>query len=183
MDASTQKQPESYKREILDQLRAARSVQLQWRTYTLALTQGTSCQQTGVEARSRFNRWYWNASKHLASLKSFEDISDAHKSMLQVDHHINNLILGDSVPPNFMKWFRSPKSYKINQATKAKDLLPTLLANSNRLLKNIKALENEVNGMSEKELMALPRTPIVKKSSKFRLIRNQNSGVYKSRPS
>jgi len=178
MDVSTHKPRKTHKRMILDQLRAARSVQLQWRTYTQALTQGASPQRAGIQARSRFNCWYWSASKHLASLKSFEAISEAHKSMLQIDHHINKLILSDPVPPNFMKWFRSPKSYKNTQTTKAKELLPRLIANSNQLLANIEALEKEVKSMSEKELMTLPRLPVVMKSSKFRLIRNLNSCVF-----
>ena len=178
MDVNTHKPQKTRKRMILDQLRAARSVQLQWRTHTQALTQGASRQQVGIQARSRFNCWYWSASKHLASLKSFGALTEAHKSMLQIDHHINNLILSDPVPPNFMKWFRSPNSYKNNQTSRAKDLLPKLLANSNQLLANIEALEKEVKDLSEKELMALPRIPVVMKSSKFRLIKNVNTCVY-----
>lgn len=162
---------------ILDQLRAARSIQLQWRTYTQALTQGLSPQQAGIQARSRFNCWYWSTSKHLSSLKTFEDIAKVHKSMLQIDHHINSLILNDPTPTNFMKWFRSPKSYQNNQATKARNLLPKFVKDSNQLLVKIKALENEINRMSEKELMALPHTAVVMKSSKFRLIRNVDSCV------
>lgn len=178
MEVSTHKPKNARKRAILDQLRAARSIQLQWRTYTQALTQGAPYQRTGIQARSRFNCWYWNASKHLASLKSFEAISEAHRSMLQIDHHINKLILSDPVPPNFMKWFRSPKSYKNNQTARAKHLLPKLVESSNRLLANIEALEKEVKSMDEKELMALPRLPVPMKPSKFRLIRNLNSCVY-----
>ena len=178
MDESTHKSRKTHKRKILDQLRSARSVQLQWRTHTQALTQGASRQKAGVQARSRFNCWYWSASKHLASLKTFEAVSEAHKTMLQIDHHINNLILSDPMPSNFMKWFRSPKSYKNDQAAKAHSLLPKLVENSNLLLANIEALEKEVEELSEKEIKALPRMPVVLKSSKFRLIRNVNTCLY-----
>jgi hypothetical protein len=154
MDASTHNWAITNKRAILDQLRAARSVQLQWRTYTQALASGTAKHQAGVQARSKFNCWYWSASRQLSALKSFEAISATHKSMLQVDHQILNLLSIEGPPTNFMKWFRSPKGNKVHQAAKAKHLVPNLVKKSSELLANMEALEKEIKGMSENELIS-----------------------------
>jgi len=180
MEANTRKPIINQKRTLLQQLRSARSAQLQWRTYALALAQGASVGQAAAQAqaRSRFNCWYWSASKQLASLKTFESISVTHKSMLQIDHHISSLIRSDPAPSSFMKWFRSPKSYKYNQTVIVNRLVPKLIENSNRLLKDIEALEKEITRMSEKQLKSLPRTAITKTTSKFRLIRNLQSCFY-----
>jgi hypothetical protein len=80
------------KQSILNGLRAARSSQLQWITFTRSLVENPSSSErfskSALQAQKRFEEWFYGAAKPLAQLAAFELVTANHKALLDLQDQI-----------------------------------------------------------------------------------------------
>ncbi len=144
------------KKEILLQLRQAKSAHIKWRAYAQALVSGLPVEKDHVpviHTDCAFGQWYYGAGQQLSDLSSFDSISAPHEMLHQIYMEIFKLLFGEDERSTFQKIFGS-KSKK-NTQKEAKKLMQDLLSISGTLLEAISLLENEVKEMSEEDLLEI----------------------------
>ncbi len=143
------------KREILSQLRHAKSAHIQWRAYAQALIAGIPVEQDQVpviHTNCKFGKWYYGPGQRLSSLSSYNAIDTPHEVLHQVYMKIFKLLFGKDDRSAFKKLFGSQAKLKQEHQEEAESLMQKLLSVSGTLLEAITLLEEEIKSMSDDEL-------------------------------
>jgi predicted phosphoadenosine phosphosulfate sulfurtransferase len=143
------------KKEILSQLRLAKSAHIQWRSYAQALVAGIPVEQDHVpviHTTCKFGQWYYGTGQQLSSLSSYRAIETPHEMLHQIYMQIFKLLFGEDDRSAFQKLFGSNAKIKKEHQNDAEGLMKNLLSVSGTLLEAINLLENEIKDLSEEEL-------------------------------
>jgi len=147
------------KKEILQQLRMAKSAHIQWRSYAQALIAGIEIEHNHVpviHTDCRFGKWYYGPGQSLSSLSSFKAIDAPHEMLHQIYIKIFQLLFQDhDNRSTFGKIFGSKKKLQQQNQQEAEALMKKLVAVSETLLEAIGMVEQEILVTSEEELDAL----------------------------
>lgn len=142
------------KREIIQQLRAAKAAHIQWRAYAQALVGGFSVDQSHVpviHTNCKFGQWYYGPGQMLSSLSTYGSIDGPHAMLHQVYMEIYKLKFSE-VKGGL---FKSKAKIMAQNNKRAEELLQNLIAVSETLLESINMVESEVMAMSEEDLSQL----------------------------
>lgn len=143
------------KKEVLSQLRGAKSAHIQWRSYAQALIVGIPVQQDHVpviHTECKFGKWYYGPGQQLSSLSSYGAIDTPHEMLHQIYMKIFKLLFGEDDRSALKKLFGSKAKNKQKNQQEAEALMQKMLSVSNTLLEAINLLEREVMDMTEEEL-------------------------------
>ncbi len=143
------------KKEVLSQLRLAKSAHIQWRSYAQALIVGIPVQQDHVpviHTDCKFGKWYYGPGQELSSLSSYGAIDTPHEMLHQIYMKIFKLLFGADDRSTFKKLFGSKAKTKQKNQEEAEALMQKMLSVSGTLLEAINLLEREIMDLSEEEL-------------------------------
>ena len=143
------------KKEVLSQLRQAKSAHIQWRSYAQALIVGIPVEQDHVpviHTECKFGKWYYGPGQELSSLSSYAAIDMPHEMLHQIYMKIFKLLFGADDRSTFKKLFGFKAKTKQKNQQAAEALMQKMLAVSGTLLEAINLLEREVMDMTEEEL-------------------------------
>mgnify|MGYP002713031351 CR=1 FL=1 len=146
------------KKDILTQLRNARTSHIQWRAYAQALVSGIPVAEEHVpviHTNCKFGQWYYGQGQALSSLDSYEAIATPHESLHQIYINIFKLLFGEDDRSAMQKLFGSSSRLKKNNQQQAQELMQNLLDISETLLLAIRQLEDDIKNMSDAELAEL----------------------------
>lgn len=146
------------KKDIILQLRQAKSAHIQWRSYAQALIAGLDVGTEHVpviHTDCKFGKWYYGPGQRLSGLGSFSGIDTPHEMLHQLYMRIFKLLFSTDDRSMMAKLFGSKAKLKQQHLEEAEVLMNKLMAVSETLLEAIKLLEEEVNSMSEEELEAM----------------------------
>ena len=142
------------KKEIIQQLRAAKAAQVQWRAYAQAMVSGFSVDQNHapvIHTNSRFGQWYYGKGQMLSHLAAYSTI-DGPLAML---HQIYMEIYKLKFSKVERSWFKSKAKAQMENQEQAEEYLKKLVHVSETLLESITMLEQEVIAMTDDEIEAL----------------------------
>ncbi|HHJ21183.1 MAG TPA: hypothetical protein ENJ84_15365 [Gammaproteobacteria bacterium] len=141
------------KRKVLTELRSARSAQIQWRSYTQALTNSPDPENTrnsAIQAYMRFSQWYDKSGKTLSELPAFDQLNRSHKVFEYLNNQMFELLLSHTHQPA-KNWFQQ-LVHEVNPKQKALSrLMPMVIKASNDLLSSVEKLEREIKAMPEQQ--------------------------------
>ena len=143
------------KKEILSQLRQAKSAHIEWRSYAQALIAGIPVKDDKVpviHTECKFGKWYYGAGQDLSSLSSFRSIEVPHEMLHKIYMEIYKLLRTEDDRSAFQKMLQSAKKHKQQNQLEAESLMKNLLSVSGTLLESINLLEREVMDLSEDEM-------------------------------
>ncbi len=143
------------KKDILDQLRRAKSAHIKWRAYAQALVSGLPVEKDQVpviHTDCAFGKWYYGSGQQISHLKSYNAIGTPHEMLHQIYIEIFKLLFGEDERSTFQKIFGSKSKTKSENQKKAKALLQDLISISGTLLEAINLLESEVKEISQNDL-------------------------------
>ena len=146
------------KKDILDQLRLAKSAHIKWRAYAQALVSGLPVEQDQVpviHTDCHFGQWYYGPGQRLSHLSSFEAVATPHEMLHQIYMKIFKLLFMETKPSTFQKLFGSRAKIEDGNRRKAKVLMQELLSISTTLLDTLSLLESEIREMSEEDLSSI----------------------------
>jgi len=142
------------KKEIIQQLRAAKAAHIQWRAYAQAIVGGFSVDQNHVpviHTNCKFGQWYYGKGQMLSNFSAYGSIDGPHAMLHQIYMEIYKLKFGEVKAG----WFRSKAKMKLQNQKKAEELMQNLVSVSETLLEAITMVEQEVMAMPDEELAAL----------------------------
>lgn len=143
------------KKEVLSQLRLAKSAHIQWRAYAQALIAGIPVEKDHVpviHTNCKFGKWYYGPGQELSSLSSYGAIETPHEMLHQIYIKIFKLLFVADDRSIFKKIFGSKRLANKRNQEEAEALMQKLLSVSGTLLEAINLLELEIKEMSEDEL-------------------------------
>ncbi len=146
------------KKEILEQLRRAKSAHIKWRAYAQAIVSGLPVEKEQVpviHTDCAFGKWYYGPGQEISHLKSFNAISTPHEMLHQIYIEIFKLLFGEDERSTFKKLFGSKSKLLNENRRQAKVLLQDLISISGTLLEAINLLESEVKDITHEDLIAL----------------------------
>jgi hypothetical protein len=146
------------KKEILTQLRAAKTAHIQWRSYAQALISGLPVDQDHVpviHTTCKFGKWYYGPGQSLSSLSAYEAIESPHEVLHQLYMKIFKILFSEDDRSVLHKLFGSKGKLDKKRQAEAEAMMQNLLSVSRTLLEAIALLEQEVMNMSDEELEAL----------------------------
>ncbi len=146
------------KKQVITQLRLAKSAHIQWRSYAQAIIAGIPVENDHVpviHTSCKFGKWYYGSGQRLASLSTYAGIEVPHEMLHQIYMKIFKLLFGEDDRSTFSKIFSSSTKLKQSQQLEAEDLMKKLLAVSGTLLESIVLLEDEVKDLTDAEIEAL----------------------------
>lgn len=147
-----------HKREAIEQLRAAKSAHIQWRSYAQALVAGIPLDESKVPVAHtdcRFGKWYYGSGQHLARLPAFDAIGGPHETLHQIYMRIFTCLFGEDHRSTLRKLFGSSRKHRAEKIAEAEVLLKQLVGVSETLLEALRLLEDEIRGMSDEEVATL----------------------------
>lgn len=145
-------------KEIIAQLRIAKTAHIQWRAYAQALVSGFSIDQNLVpviHTNCKFGQWYYGQGQILANLKNYSAIDKPHAMLHQVYMEIYKVMYSKSKKGILGGMFNSKEKQHAKNEKKAQELMLNLTVISEELLAAINQLKQEVMHMSDEELGAL----------------------------
>lgn len=146
------------KKDIVDQLRKAKSAHIQWRSYAQALIAGIEVKQDHVpviHTDCRFGTWYYGEGQSLASLSGYAAIEAPHEMLHKIYMDIFKLIFDNTEVGLLGKMFGKQSRIEQRNQEEAEVLLEKMLAVSTTLLEEINLLEKDVLDMPDEEIAAL----------------------------
>ncbi len=142
------------KKEIIQQLRAAKAAHIQWRAYAQAIVGGFSVDQNHVpviHTNCKFGQWYYGKGQMLSNLSSYGSVDGPHAMLHQIYMEIYKLMFGE-VKGGL---FKSKAKVRAQNQKKAEELMQNLVSISETLLEAITMVEQEVMALTEEELQEL----------------------------
>lgn len=146
------------KKEILAQLRSAKSAHIKWRSYAQALVAGLPLDDSKVpviHTDCAFGRWYYGPGQVLASLNSYRAIEEPHEILHNIYMKIVKKLFHEEDVGLLKKLLGSSKRAGENRATEVSELMENLVVVSRTLLETIEMVEKEVLQMDEEEIGSL----------------------------
>ncbi len=146
------------KKEVLAQLRRAKSAHILWRSYAQALVSGLAVEEEHLPVMHtdcKFGQWYYGSGQQLSSLASFEAIGMPHDILHKVYRSIFELLFGEDKRTSLQKLFGSKAKLEQKRHDEADVLMQNLLQVSGTLLDVIDLLEDEIEHISEEEFSTM----------------------------
>lgn len=146
------------KKEILSQLRSAKSAHIKWRSYAQALVAGLPLDDGKVpviHTDCNFGRWYYGQGQVLSSLEGYRAIEEPHEMLHNIYMKIVKKLFHEEDPGLLKKMLGSRKRADEKRATEVHELMEHLINISRTLLESIEMVEREVLQMHEEEFTAL----------------------------
>lgn len=143
------------KREIIQQLRAAKAAHIQWRAYAQAIVGGFSVDQNHVpviHTNCKFGQWYYGKGQILSNLSVYASIDGPHATLHAVYMEIFKLMYGDESSGFMSSLFTNKEKRREKNKNKAEELMQNLISVSESLLESLNMLEQEVMDLTEEEL-------------------------------
>ena len=144
------------KKEIIQQLRAAKAAHIQWRAYAQAIVGGFSVDQNHVpviHTNCKFGQWYYGKGQALSNLSGYGAIDGPHAMIHQIYMEIFKLMFGEV--KRGWNIFASKEKIREKNKKKAEELMQNLLTVSETLLEAINMLEQEVVSLTDEEIERL----------------------------
>lgn len=142
------------KKEIIQQLRAAKAAHIQWRAYAQAIVGGFSVDQNHVpviHTNCRFGQWYYGKGQILSHIAAYGTIDGPHAMLHQIYMEIYKLKFSKTQ----RSWFKSKAKIEHEAQEKCDELMKNLITVSETLLESISMVEQEVIAMTDEELAEL----------------------------
>lgn len=139
------------KKALLGQLRTARSAQIQWRAFAQGLQDTPNlgyARESVINARARFDTWYFSHGRALAKLHSFQSVSAKVKQLHELTDKLTDMFERETEAAHFLSWFKSPPKSQRQLLNTLEELQRESVVLSTELEK----LEQEVKGMSNSEV-------------------------------
>lgn len=150
------------KKEIIKQLKAAKSAHIKWRSYAQALVAGLPVSEEKVPAKHTnctFGRWYYGPGQRLASLPAFQAIETPHQHLHDIYRQIFNLLFEvEQKEAGFFQRLLGASRKQPGQQERIDLLLNSLIEVSKTLLAATELLEQEVEQLNEQEIQALAKS-------------------------
>ncbi len=146
------------RKEILAQLRVAKSAHIQWRSYAQAITAGIPVENDHVpvlHTNCKFGKWYYGQGQQLASLSSYGGIDTPHEVLHQIYKEIYNILFGENNQSKLSKFFGLKRKVSRKEKARVDELMQNLLGVSGTLLEAINVLEKEIQDVSDAELQQI----------------------------
>ncbi|MFO7594529.1 MAG: CZB domain-containing protein [Pseudomonadota bacterium] len=146
------------KKEVLAQLRAAKSAHIKWRSYAQALVSGLPLDESKVpviHTDCAFGRWYYGPGQALASLDSYRSIEEPHEILHDIYMKIVKKLFHEENTGLLKKLLGSSKRADAIRASEISELMEHLVAVSRTLLETIEMVEKEVLHMEGDEVSSL----------------------------
>ena len=144
------------KKQIINQLRAAKSAHIKWRSYAQAMVAGIPVSQEQVpviHTDCAFGKWYYGGGQMLSTLESFSAIEVPHENLHAIYIELYKRINGLEMPGKVAKL--KGKHKKPDLQEELHSLLHSLIEMSKTLLTAIELLEQEVMRMEDEALAEL----------------------------
>lgn len=146
------------KKDIIQQLRAAKAAHIQWRAYAQAIVGGFSVDQNHVpviHTNCKFGQWYYGKGQMLSSLSTYAAIDGPHAMLHQVYMEIFKLMFGETKTSFLGGLFTSKEKLRQKNQKQAEELMQNLISVSETLLEAINMLEQEVMNLTDDEVAQL----------------------------
>lgn len=146
------------KKEVLTQLRTAKSAHIEWRSYAQALIAGIPVKDDKVpviHTECKFGQWYYGAGQAISTLSAYRAIETPHEMLHKIYMEIYKLLHAEDDRSALQKMLQSSKKLKQKNQADAEDLMKNLLSVSGTLLESINLLEREIMDMTDEELAEL----------------------------
>lgn len=146
------------KKEVLEQLKRAKSAHIQWRSYAQALIAGVQVKEDYAPIRHtdcKFGKWYYGIGQQLAPLPGYEAIEAPHDMLHQIYMRIYKLANTETEVGLLGKLTGQKSRIENKNRQEAEYLMDKLLSISATLLEAIDVLENDIKDMTEEEIAEL----------------------------
>ncbi len=146
------------RKEILAQLRLAKSAHIQWRSYAQAITAGIPVENDHVpvlHTSCKFGKWYYGQGQQLSTLSSYSGIDTPHEVLHQIYKEIYSLLFGEGSRSTLRKMLGLKSKVTRKKRERVDELMQNLLDVSGTLLEAINVLEKEVRDISDDELLKI----------------------------
>ena len=146
------------KKEIIANLRKAKTAHIRWRSYAQALVSGVPLEEDRVpviHTDCEFGRWYFGDGQALAGLKSFQGIAVPHEQLHAVYMEIFKLLFEEENIGLLRRLIGKKGRTSESRKRAAQSLLDEMLRISERLIGHIDSLEKEIMQMGEETIAKL----------------------------
>jgi len=146
------------RKDILGQLRLAKSAHIQWRSYAQAITAGISVENDHVpvlHTSCKFGKWYYGQGQQLATLSSYGAIDTPHEVLHQIYGEIYELLFGEAHQSKIRKLLGLKTKVTRKKKERVNELMQNLIGVSGTLLEAINVLEKEIQDISDEELLQI----------------------------
>jgi hypothetical protein len=143
------------KKEVISQLRKAKTAHIRWRSYAQALVAGVPMDEGKVpviHTDCEFGRWYFGEGQALADLPGFRAINEPHEQLHTVYMEIFKHLFEEENVSLFDRLIGRKAKTNQNRHLAVQSLLDELLRISERLIGHIEELEQAVSEMDEESL-------------------------------
>ncbi len=142
------------KKEVLDKIRQARTAHKRWMSYAKALHMGIQVDKNAIpviETDCSFGKWYYGEGQAFNKLDSFKAIEEPHTML----HNKYMEIYKTRKQPLKTGFFTSEKSAQRKKEQQLNTLMEQLFQISNMLMESLQHFEEDVENMSDAEIMRL----------------------------
>lgn len=135
------------KRDILAQLRKAKSAHIRWRSYAQALINGIPLEADKVpvvHTDCEFGQWYFGPGQALSPLNGFSEIAEPHEQLHAIYMEIFKHLFEPEKGSLFSRLIGRSRRNEAARTAAVQNLMEELLRVSERLLVAIEKVENTV---------------------------------------
>lgn len=146
------------KKDIVEQLRKAKSAHIQWRSYAQALIAGIEVKHDHVpviHTDCKFGKWYYGKGQRLASLPAYAAIETPHEMLHQIYMRIFKLLFDQEEVGLLSKILGQKSRMEQRNREEAEQLMEKMIAVSGTLLEAIEMLEKDMIEMNDEDIAQL----------------------------
>lgn len=146
------------KKQLIANLRAAKSAHIKWRSYAQALVAGLPVSENQVPVIHTdcvFGRWYYGQGQQLSALPGYQAIEIPHEALHGIYMQIFKLLFEMEDTGFFAKLVGSTRKNDERRRDQINTLLNNLVEMSKTLLTAIELLEQEIMRMEDEDIATL----------------------------
>lgn len=146
------------KKKIIENLRAAKSAHIKWRSYAQALVAGIPVDDSKIpviHTDCKFGQWYYGEGQCLSSLPTFDAIAEPHELLHRIYMDLFKHLFHEEQFSLFDKLMGKKAGVDGRKQQIANEYLDKLVDMSKTLMEALELLEKEVIGMSDEEIAEL----------------------------
>lgn len=146
------------KKQLIANLRAAKSAHIKWRSYAQALAAGLPVSENQVpviHTDCAFGKWYYGPGQRLSSLPGYQAIEAPHEALHGIYMHLFKLLFETEESSFFARLIGTARKQGEQRRDQFDALLNNLVEMSKTLLTAIELLEQEIMRMEDEDIAAL----------------------------
>lgn len=146
------------KRDIIAQLRKAKSAHIRWRSYAQALSAGVPMDESKVpviHTDCDFGRWYFGDGQALSTIPGYREIDTPHEQLHNIYMEIFKHLFEEENVGLFSRLLGKKAKTPERRRAAVQSLLDELLKISEKLLFQLETLESRISAMGDAELEKL----------------------------